>query len=192
MAEIFAIGFLENIKILIVAILIYAIIFALLKQVKIFGDSAKINSLIAFLSAIIVSFSGVVTYAVTYAINWFVIIFFIIFLLLVIMMFLGVKMSDIASKSKSNAKIILVIFGIFFVVIFFKSFFALNNAFDLNEPQNDSYGVDASFNTGVDDITNRELDEGIFYRIFGNIDPELLSAVIFLIVLGVFVFILGK
>lgn len=190
MAEIFAIGFLENMKVFFVAILMYVLIFALLKTVKPLGDDPKINSLIALLAAIIVSFSGVVTYAVAYAVNWFFIIFFVIFLFLMIIMFLGVKPDQIASGASKNAKIILGIFVVLFLVIIMKSFFALNNTFDNNEPINDSYAIDTSYNTGVDDITNKEIDSSFWDRF--NVDPDLLSAALFLMAMGIFVFIIGR
>ncbi len=188
MAEtIFAIGFLENLKVLFVGILIYAIIFAMLKNINIFGDDNKINSLIALLAAVIVSFSGVVTYAVSYAINWFVIIFFILFLLIVILLFLGVKMSDITDQATKNGKTIVIVFGVLFFIILIKGFFALNNTFDLNEPPVDQYDVDASFNTGVDDITNTEINNDGFWDRFFNVDSDLVAAVLFLIVIGLVV-----
>lgn len=190
--EIFAIGFLENLKVLFVAVLIYALVFALLKKVKLFEGSDKINSLIALLSAIIVSFTGVVTYSISYAINWFIIIFFIVFLGMLLLLFLGVSFDDIASASKGKAKFILIAFGVLFLIIFLKSFFALNNTFDTSDPMNDSYAVDPSFNTGVNDITGVELQDGWYYTPFGYIDKDLVSAVLFLLVIGAFVFLIGR
>ncbi len=191
MAEVFAIGFIENLKVLFVGILIYAIIFAMLKQIKILGEDPKVNSLVALIAAIIVSFSGVVTYAVSYAINWFIIILFLVFLLMVLLLFLGVDMKAITGQVTKNSKPILIAFVILFSIIFFKSFFAVNNSFDLNDPQNDSYDVDASFNTGVDDITNKEINEGFFDKLFSIIDKELFSAVLFLVAIGIFIIIIG-
>ncbi|MDA3856485.1 MAG: hypothetical protein PF569_09595 [Candidatus Woesearchaeota archaeon] len=191
MAEIFAIGFLENLKVLFVGILMYVIIYALLTKLEVLGEKKEtINALVALLAAIIVSFSGVVTYAISYAINWFVIIFFIVFLLMIIFMFLGVDAGKITAQviKKENAKIILIAFALLFLVIVVKSFFALNNSFDINNPQNDSYIIDTSYNTGVDDITNTEIDTGVF----SNIDSDVVSAVMFLLVIGVFVILMGR
>lgn len=189
MAEIFAIGFLENLKVLFVGILMYVIIYALLTKLKILGDKQPtINALVALLTAVIVSFSGVVTYAVSYAINWFVIIFFIVFLLIVLLLFLGVDMGAVTKTATGNAKPIMIAFGILFLVIIFKSFFALNNSFDTNNPQNDSYIIDASYNTGVDDITNAQIDKSIF----SNLDSDIVSAAMFLLVIGIFVIFMGR
>ena len=101
-------------------------------------------------------------------------------------------MGDVTSVVKSNIKPIMLAFGLLFIIILVKSFFALNNTFDINEPTNDSYNVDTSFNTGIDDITNKEVDEGFFSDLFGSIDKGLLSSVLFLIILGVFVMFMGK
>lgn len=188
MAEIFAIGFLENLKVLFVGILMYVIIYALLIKLEFISKEKNINTLIALIAAIIVSFSGVVTYAVSYAINWFVIIFFIVFLLIMLLMFLGVDTKTVTKTVIKNSKPILIAFLILFLIIIVKSFFALNNSFDINNPQNDSYVIDTSYNTGVDDITNAEIDEGVF----SNIDSDVVSAVVFLLIIGVFVIFIGK
>lgn len=187
--DVFNIAFLEHFKVLIVGILIYAIVFALLRKMAILGEDAKVNSLIAFITAIIVSFSGVVTYAVSYAITWFVVILFVVFLLLIILMFLGFDLQkDITDKVKDHGKTIAIIFLVLFVVIFVKSFFALNNTFDSSNPQNNSYAINTQMNTGVNDMVG-EGDDSSF---FSNIDPDLLSAVIFLIAVGIFVIVIGR
>jgi len=187
MIESAGLSFFEPIKILFVALLIYALMFAMLKKIGIFDGHEGVNAIIALLATIIVSFSGVVTYAVSYAINWFVIIIFIVFLMMVLMLFLGVKPGDIASQVTKNGKVIMIVFFILFSIILVKSFFAINNTFDNNEPQNNSYNVDTSFNTGVDDVTNKDLNKNFW----DNIDSDLLSSVIFLIVLGGFVMLIG-
>lgn len=184
--QVFTVGFLENFKVFIVAILIYAVIFSLLKAIKPFGDNTKVDAVIALVAAIIVSFSGVVTYSVSYAINWFVILFFILFLLLVLLMFLGIKPEDIAHVSVSNAKPIIIAFLIVFSVIILKSFFAVNNAFDTSNPQNNSYDVNTTMNTGFGDITS-DSQKSFFEEMFSGVDNDLLSAVIFLALLGVFI-----
>ena len=184
--QILNIGFLENFKVFIVAILIYAIIYSVLKTVKPFGDNKSVDAVIALVSAIIVSFSGVVSYSVSYAVNWFVILFFILFLLLVLLMFLGIKPQDIASVSTKNAKPIMIAFLIVFSVIILKSFFALNNAFDTSNPQNDTYAINTTMNTGFGDVAS-DSQKGFFGELFSNVDRDLLSAVLFLVILGVFI-----
>lgn len=188
--EVFSVGFLENIKVLVVAILIYAIVYSVLKKIEVFGaDNKTVNSLIALLAAVIVSFTGVLTYVVTYAVNWFVIIMFIIFLVMVMLLFFGIKFSDISASATSNWKLIAIVCFLLFSIIFLKGFFALNNAYDINNPQNDTSQVDTSFNTGVDDITN---DDGSFILdFFNSLDQDLVAAALFLAVLGVFVALIG-
>ena len=190
MADIFNVAFLENFKILIAAILIYALVFALLKKLAIFGDSGPVNSLIALMSAIVVSFTGVVSYAISYAINWFVIIVFVIFLIMILLMFVGIDFETIAGAAKNNSKVIFWVFLGLFAIIILKSFFAVNNTFDINNPPEDSYDVDTSFNTGMDDITNE--DTGWFGNLFSSIDSDLVAIALFLGVLGIFVFIIGN
>lgn len=179
--------FFDYAKIVIVAVLLYAIIFAMLKKVAFFDDD-KVNSLVSLLSVILVSFSGVVTYVVTYAINWFAIIFFIAFVIILILLFLGVSFDDI--KSMMNPKIVGGILIVLFLLIFVKGFFGLNNAFDLNEPQEDPYEVNTSVNTGVDDVATVEVESERGF--LDRVDSELLAVVGFLIVIGIFVILIGR
>lgn len=191
--DIFAVGFIENLKVLFVGLLIYVVIYALLIKSEILGGGGhhnRINSVVALLAAVIVSFSGVVTYAISYAINWFVIIFFILFLMLTLLYFLGVKPGDVAAQATKNGKTIVIVFGILFIIILAKGFFALNNTFDTNEPQTDPYAINPSFNTGVDDITNSEINPSFWNRFF-NIDSDLVAAALFLLVIGLFVMFIG-
>ena len=182
---------LEIFKIIISAILIYAIIFAMLKQIKIFGEHSKVDSLVALIAAIIVSFSGAVTYAISYAINWFVIIIFIIFLFLVVIMFLGVKPDKIAQTSSENSKAILIAFIILFLGILLKGFFAVNNAYDINNPQNDPYEVNTDFNTGTDDLILKEGEEITIENKF-DFDSDLIGVAGFLLIIGIFVLLIGR
>ncbi len=193
MSEVIGISYLENMKVLIAGLLIYVIIFALMKKTQVLGDDNKVNSIVALLAAIIVSFSGVVTYAISYAINWFVILIFMLFLGLLAMMFLEIKISDLITNKSLAGKIFLGIFFLLFAVIILKGLFALNNYFDTENPPEDPYEVDPSFNLGVDDMQNDKSDSFIDW-LFGGIEIEqdLIYAVIFLLVLGLFVFILGR
>ena len=183
----FAMSFFDYAKIVLVALLLYAIIFAMLKKVAFF-DEPKVNSLVALLAALLVSFSGVVTYVVSYAINWFAIIFFIAFVVILLLLFLGVSFDDI--KGMLNPKLVGGILGVLFLLILLKGFFGLNNAFDLNEPQQNPYEVNTSFNTGVDDVTNIEVESE--KSIFDSLDSELVGVVFFLLVIGIFVILIGK
>lgn len=194
MAEsVFALGFIEQIKVLFAGILIYVIIFALLKKVNPFGEKGSgINSLIALITAIIVSFSGIVTYAISYALTWFMIIFFIVFLFILLLLFLGVKFDDVTkvATQKPVMRGIAIAFALLFVVILVKSFFGVNNAFDVNNPPEDPYEVNTSVNFGVDDVVDE--DPSYLAYLFYSLDSELLSAVLFLLVIGVFIIFMGR
>ena len=187
---VYDLSYLMNFKIFLVAILLYVIIYTLLKKMEIFGDDKNVTALISFISVIIVSLTGVLTYAVAYALNLFILIIFILFLIFLLANFTGVKLSDIYSISKSNSKAILIAFLVIFSIIFLKSFFAVNNTYDISNPQNDSYAINTSLNTGVDDMVDTKKVESFFGRL--NIDSDILSSVLFLITIGVFVIIIGK
>lgn len=185
---VFEINYLINFKVFFVAILIYVIIFTLLKKLQIFSSDEKTSSLIALITAIIVSFTGILTYTVTYAITWFAVILFVAFLIFILMSFMGVKIEDIHALFNKNSKIVLIVFLLLFSIIFIKSFFALNNSFDLSNPNNDSYAVNSSFNTGVDDIDNGKSSS--FFQSL-NIDSDIVSAAAFLLLIGGFVMLIG-
>lgn len=192
MTQVFNIAFFEHIKILVVGILLYAIIYSFLKKASVLGSDDKVNSLVALLSAIIVSFSGVATYVVSYATNWFFIIFFILFLIIVLLLFLGAEWSTVADITKKNSKTIFVVLLLVFSVILVKGFFAVNNSFDLNEPPNSNYNVDASFNTGVDDITNSEVNENMVDSIKETMQSDIAGVAFFLLIIGGAIYLIGR
>ena len=75
------------------------------------------------------------------------------------------------------------------MIILLKGFFGLNNAYDLNEPQQNPYDVNTEFNTGVDDITNQEQDTSWFENFY--IDSELLGIVAFFLLIGAAIYFIG-
>lgn len=177
----FSLGFFENIKILLVAILMWVIIFALLKTKSPFEDD-KINASIAFLSAIIVSLSGVVTYVITYSASIFGIVLFISFLIIILMSFLGVNLDDL----KINPKIIAGVICVIFLTVLINGFFGVNNEFDPEDyeqnQQNSTEEINTNPNIGFGEIETSEKPT-IIERI-KNFDSELTSAIIFLLLIG--------
>lgn len=184
---VFSMSFYEYAKILLVALLLYAIIFAMLKKIAFFDDQ-KVNALVSILSVLLVSFSGIVTYIVTYAINWFAIIFFIAFVVILLLLFLGMSYDDITSMI--NPKIVGGIIGVLFLIIIFKGFFGVNNTFDISDPQENPYEVNTSFNTGTNDVTKVDVDSTTNF--LDSLDSELVSVVFFLLIIGIFVILIGK
>ena len=192
MEELFTLGFMDNLKILFVGLMIYAIIYSMLKGTDIF-PSEKLSSLVALLAAIIVSFTGIVTYIVSYAINWFIILFFILFLLMVLLMFLGVKMSDITGSVLKNKKAIVIGFVVLFSIIIVKGFFGVNNAFDtanIDSENYDPYNVDTTVPDSVTSTGNSVAN--FIENINLDVDSETTQAAIFLLIIGGFVYFIGK
>lgn len=173
-------------KMIVVGIMLYAIVFMMLKKFA-FIENEKVSALVAFLSVLIVSFTGIVTYIVSYAITWFMIIFIIAFFIFVILVFLGIPLSE--AQSMLNKKVLMSIIGIVFIIILAKGFFGVNNAYDLNNPQEDPYNVNTEFNTGVDDITNVDTDESWVDDF--SIDSDLIGIVIFFLIIGGAIFFIG-
>lgn len=182
----FSLGFFEQIKVLLVALLMWAIIFALLKTKSPFEDD-KINATIAFLSAIIVSLSGVVGYVVSYSSSIFGIVLFISFLIIIMMSFLGVKLDEL----KINPKIIGGVIGAIFLVVLINAFFAVNNEFTVenyNNPEFDNSQINTNPNVGFGEIDTSS-GFGIIDKI-KSMDSDLISAILFLLIIGVFVMLL--
>ena len=177
-------GFFEYAQILIVALFLYVLIFAMLKKVAVFDD-VKVNSFIALLAAIIVSFSGVVTYVVSYAVHWFAILFIVIFMVILLMLFLGIKFEDITSLV--SPKVAAGVFVGLFLIVLVPGFFAVTNLFDTSSPQDDPYEVNTSSGfSGT--VVEREEDESLL----DSISSELLGVAFFLLILGVMVILLGR
>ncbi len=173
-------GFTDYMKILIVAIFIYVLIYAILKKVALISDE-KINAVLALLAAVIVSFSGVVTYAVSYAFNLFAIILIIMFVIVFLLMFLGVKLDEIGKMV--NMKVVAGVLILIFLVVFAKSFFALNNEFE-DGKTNSTLDVNTSTNYGAEiDIPEEK---------FLNVSDDTWAMFLFFLVLGIFVILIGK
>ena len=98
-------------------ILIYAIIFAILQKVKIFGDNTTTNTMIAFaISVLFVITPGAMEFVATIS-PWFVVMVFVAFSFIMIFMFFGTKEETIAKLSE-NATIqwTVIILGIIIII----------------------------------------------------------------------------
>ncbi len=76
-------------------LLIYAIIYAVLMKVKLLGDSANINAIVAFVLAALFAITPGAMEFVTVIAPWFVVLVIIAFSILLVFMFGGVKMDTI-------------------------------------------------------------------------------------------------
>lgn len=168
-------------KHLIVGIFLYVIIFALLKKFAFFEDT-NINALIALLSALIVSFTGVLTFIISYAATWFAVLLILVFMIFFLLLFFGYSTDDL--KNLVSPKVLAVVFGVLFLLILVQSFFAVYNTF--SDPQNISEEVDTSNPFETNKIVE------FFKGWFSNINSELLYGVLFLVIVGMLVIFLGK
>ena len=185
--EVFEPAFFKYFEIIITAILIYAVVFALLRKFQVLGDNSKIDAIVALVSALIVSTTGVAAYVISYAVNWFVIIFIILFLIVVILLFLGMDFDTIAQQTKGNSKIVIATLIILFGFIFVQGYFALSNVFDTTNGTDDPYEVNATADTGFWDSTTDTVSNW-----FDNANIELFGMVLFLLILGIAMIYIGK
>ncbi len=164
--------FFENLKFIFTAVMIYAIVFGILKKVNWINDQ-KINSVIALMAAIIVSLTGVVTFSLFYSVRLFSILITLIFFIIVTISFTGIEFRNIANSKIGKYTIIGLTILVFFI-LFLKSFSALNNS-ELKGSQE----IDTSFNVGVN-----------FPSI--SVSSTALTGFLFFVILGVFVIFIGK
>ncbi len=173
-------------KMLIVGLMLYVVVYMMLKKFA-FLDNDKVSALVSFLAVLIVSFTGVLTYVVSYAVTWFMVIFIVIFFIFIILVFLGIPISE--AQSMLNKKVIFGAIGLVFLIIVLKGFFAVNNVYDLNNPQEDPYEINSEFNSGLDDITNQESDSSWFDNF--SLDSDLIGVVLFMLLIGGAIFFIG-
>lgn len=175
-----------------VALLMWAIIYAILITRGPFKDTdAKINAGIAALAAIIVSLSGVVAYAVNYMFSLFAVLIVALFVIVMILSFLDIEVGSLGL----NGKIVGAVLIIIFLGILANAFFAVNNEFESELYNEGEFQEDVNTNPN---IGFGEIDEDNFSSdtwfddIFGDIDSGTWSAVVFLVIIGIFVIIFAK
>ena len=152
-------------------IFIYALVYALLVKIKLFEDN-KVNGVLALMAAIITSLTGIVTFSVFYGVRMFAILASVLFFVVVLISFLGVDLKSVSNLKGVKWGIIVVVLLIF-LLVFAKSFFALNNS-ELNGEKK----VDTSVNVGVEFPLGIHISSDVWYTF------------LFLLALGVFVMIL--
>lgn len=99
-----------------VFLFVFAVLYAILEKTKIFGATKGINSLIAFVLALLFIISGELVEVVNIATPWFTILFIAILMMVLIFMFVGVKPEIIAATFQQTWFVwilVLVMFAIF-------------------------------------------------------------------------------
>lgn len=116
MATFLDIGLLQYFDVIFTALLVFALVFAILKKTKILGDSTSIAAIVAVAVSFMVLLSNTVVEMVKFMIPWVAIA--IIFFILIILVFqvFGAGEKDIYSASKDPA-LRWTIIGIFIVIL---------------------------------------------------------------------------
>ena len=124
MATLLDTGLLEFILPVFSILLIYAIIFAILQKVKIFGESTATNIMVAVALAVIFAITPGAMEFVRLIAPWFVVMVFVAFSFILIFMFFGAKEEKIALLAQ-NAVIqwtVIIIWGIIVIAALTKVF----------------------------------------------------------------------
>lgn len=187
-----AVGVLIEYRTIFVALLIWIIMYALLITRGPFKDAdSRLNAGIAALAAIIVSLSAVVAFAVSYLFSFFGILIVAIFVIAMLLNFLEI---DIPSLGM-NGKIVSIIFIVLFLGILINSFFAMNNEFSgesFNEEEFNS-SVDTTANIGFGEVeTDASVSDNWLVNAYNEVPASTWSAVLFLVIIGVFVIFFSK
>ena len=162
--------FLTNdfLKFVLSGLLIFFLLYSLLKKFSILGESDIVNTSVAVLATLLLSFSGIMSFVIASSLNIFFLLFFVFFLIMVLLLFLGFKFEDITSifKGKISKNILIGILILFFLVIIAGSFFNINNYFQTsqeipdeinNVPNTESEKIDLDIEV-ENDISNSFLD----------------------------------
>lgn len=119
MATILETGLINYIMPVLVFLLIFAVVFAILKKLAIFGDNVGVNSVIAFVVALIFMITPRARELVTTMTPWFLIIVVLVFFILMTLVFIGLKEEALTALAKHPAMYIIVI--VIVALIFFIS-----------------------------------------------------------------------
>jgi len=124
MATILEVGLINYLMPVFVFLLVFAIVFAILKKFPIFGDNVSVNAVIAFVVALIFMITPRAREMVTTMTPWFIIIVILIFFILMTLVFIGLKEESLVALGKHPAMyiIVLVIVAIIFFVSLAKVF----------------------------------------------------------------------
>lgn len=119
MATILETGLIEYIMPVLVFLLIFAVVFAILKRFAIFGDNIGVNSVIAFVVALIFMITPTAREMVTTMTPWFIILVILVLFILMILVFIGLKAESLEVLAQKPAMYIIII--IIVALIFFVS-----------------------------------------------------------------------
>mgnify|MGYP006266765817 CR=1 FL=1 len=187
-----AVGVLIEYRTIFVALLMWIIMYALLVTKGPFKEAdARLNAGIAALAAIIVSLSAVVAFAVSYLFSFFGILIVAIFVIAMLLNFLEI---DIPSLGL-NGKVVMGVFIVLFLGILINAFFAINNEFSNDNFNDNEFNstIDTTPNIGFGEIdTDTTSSQNWIVDTYNSIPSATWSAVLFLLIIGVFVIFFAK
>jgi uncharacterized membrane protein HdeD (DUF308 family) len=144
-------------------VLIYAILFGVLKKSEIFGDNNSTNAIIAAVVALLFAITPGAMDFVSIIAPWFMVMLIIIFVFMLLFMFMGVKLETFTQIASSEASIrwTIIIIGIIVIIIGLTSVFG------------PIFGTPAGDGGGI----GNEIQRSIF-------DPRVLTTLFILLIVG--------
>lgn len=112
MATLFDISLLQTFDIVFAAVLVFAIMFAILRKTNALGTSTGIDAVIAVAVSFLVIISDKAVEIINFMIPWFVVAFLFIMLLLLVYQIFGLKEKDIAHYLKNDKGLAWLLFGV--------------------------------------------------------------------------------
>ncbi len=116
MATLFDISLLQTFDIVFAAVLIFAIVFALLRKTGALGASLGVDAVVAAAAAFLVIISEKAVEVINFMIPWFVVAFLFIMLLLLVYQIFGVGEKDIANYLRNDRGLGWLLFGVGIII----------------------------------------------------------------------------
>ena len=116
MVTVLDVGLLKSFDVIFAAILVFALVFALLRKTKAFGASLSVDAIIAVAASFLVLISEKVVSIINFMIPWFVVAFIFIMLLLLIFQIFGMKEKDISNYLRNDKGLGWLLFAVGLVI----------------------------------------------------------------------------
>ena len=116
------VGLLSYFSVIFSALLVFAIVFAILQQTRVLGESKVINALIAIVLALLVLIYEDLTKIINFMSPWFVVVFIFLVLLLMVYRMFGISEQNIADYIRGDRTVNWVLLSIG-IIIFLAAIF---------------------------------------------------------------------
>lgn len=177
-------------------LLVFALTFGLLKFSGLFKQSEGVNALIAFCFALMSAFSPAVMEVIKVVTPWYTLLMYLVIIILVIIMIfggLGDTVGDIKGNMGSYYKTVVTWIVVISIIIFISGVSSVflggaNSEYSLNNGEDPYLSVEAGANGGDFADTDGKGSDAFLDNLF---HPKVIGMILFLVLAGVAVMLLG-